>query len=449
MSTKALEKKSFKGDRILWAIYLLLISFSIIEVFSASSTLAYKGNMFDPIKHHLFTVILATGAIFLLIKLPRRVLDWLILIFILSVPLVYMAAWSGESINQASRWLKIPGTSFTFQPSEIAKMGLVFLSAELLKKRGNQPVYKYFLTFLALSMLVIFPVLKDNFSTAFLFTCFVFGMGFVVEGPTLRFAKIIGICFGVLLLFVGLYLLLPQEAQKSILPRASVWVSRHQATSAEDELLKYTPEQQDSIKYSISDDNFQEKHAKIAIARGIGIGVMPGNSKQRDFLPQAYSDFIYAIIIEETGLVGGLLLPVLYIFLFFRLSILARRSRSSYHALILLGFGIMYVMQAIMNLCVASGVIPITGQTLPLVSKGGTSFVITGFAYGVLLAISRHIQEDEYEMQLAEQEGRDIHNGFTSAQEGGDGALISFSSSSEDVESAALLDIVDNKENVE
>ncbi|MDY6148380.1 MAG: FtsW/RodA/SpoVE family cell cycle protein [Porphyromonas sp.] len=407
MEVIAGTKKRFGGDKVLWIIYLILITFSVVEVFSASSTLAYQGSMYKPILYHGATILLATVEIFFLTKkLSRRILSYLPFVYIVVLFLVIYASVGGENINEASRWIKIPGTPITFQPSEMAKVSLILLAAFLLKKRtplqedvsiwSEQTLPKRFYLLAGLSALLIAPILKDNLSTALLMILFVFAMGYIVLGFSKPFFKVLGIALGGLLLGVLIFLTFPKDVQESLLPRASVWINRNKTENFGDEQKNLTEEQKDSLKYVITDKNFQEQHAKMAIARGMPFGVVPGNSKERDFLPQAYSDFIYAIILEETGLIGGFLIPFLYLWLFFRLAMLSRRCRNAYHALILMGFGILYVLQAIVNLCVATGVIPVTGQTLPFVSKGGTSVLITGFAFGILLAISRYIQEEEH-----------------------------------------------------
>ena len=218
---------------------------------------------------------------------------------------------------------------------------------------------------------------------------FVLGIGLVQTGFSKSLLLVGGVGAGLIVLLLACLLLLPDSI-----------VMKNSSTARWKGRIEDFTSKSDSSKFVIDENNFQEQHARIAIARSNGTGVFPGNSVERDILPEAYSDFIYAIIIEETGFIGMIWVPLLYILLFFKLSRWATRSQRSWQRIILLGVGIMYTTQAIIHMCVVTGISPNTGQTLPLISRGGSSLLATSIAIGVCIAITRQIREDEYRQQL-------------------------------------------------
>lgn len=223
-------------------------------------------------------------------------------------------------------------------------------------------------------------------------TLFVLGIGVVQTGFSKSLFFVGGVGLGIIALLVASLLLLPDSI-----------VMQNSSTARWKGRIEDFTSKSDSSKFVIDEDNFQEQHARIAIARSNGTGVFPGNSVERDILPEAYSDFIYAIIIEETGFIGMIWVPLLYILLFFKLSRWATRSQRSWQRIFLLGVGIMYTTQAIIHMCVVTGISPNTGQTLPLISRGGSSLLATSIAIGACIAITRQIREDEYHKQLEEE----------------------------------------------
>ncbi len=372
--------KIFRGDRVIWMIYLFLCLISIVEVFSATSTLAYKHNYWDPIMRHTMFLLLGTFIVLLVhamrpkffsVFLPVLPLTWLLLI---------ATKFIGSSVNNADRWLTIFGISF--QPSELAKLCLIGSVAFLLSKYKNTVSGKNFYWILGAMGITCGIILIDNFSTAFILGVVVFLMMFIGQVPLKKLGMLVGSLALLAVLFFAGLALLPDKVKHDTLPRLETWENRMQNF-----FVKDTGEK--ASDFEITDDNFQKSHAKIAIARGGIFGVMPGNSQERDWLPQAYSDFIFAIIIEELGLVGGITVLFLYVILFIRAGIIAYRCDRLFPKYLVIGSALLITLQAFANMCVATDVIPVTGQPLPLISRGGTSTLITCVYFGIILCVSR------------------------------------------------------------
>ena len=376
------QKPRIKGDRGLWGLYLALLATSILLIFSATSTLAYRGeSLYAPFTSHLKHIILSVLAAWGCSRLSRPIIRPLgLLFFALTLLAVILTPFIGTETNEAKR------TLFSVQPSEFFKLGLIFLASVVLSVRDRSKLNQRFYLFCALTAIGGVFVLKESLSMGLIIIAFILGIGFVLMGFSKSLLLVGGVGAGLIALLLAGLLLLPDSIimQNSSTAR---WKGR-----IEDFTTK-----SDSSKFVINEDNFQEQHARIAIARSNGTGVFPGNSFERDILPEAYSDFIYAIIIEETGLLGMIWVPLLYILLFFKLSRWATRSQRSSQRIILLGVGLMYTTQAIIHMCVVTGISPNTGQTLPLISRGGSSLLATSMAIGVCIAITRHIRQEEYE----------------------------------------------------
>jgi cell division protein FtsW len=375
-----LINKLFRGDRSIWSIFMILCLVSLVEVYSATSTLAYKNTHYwAPIVRHATFLLSGFGLVLLLQHIPSKYFQPGVLILLLSIGLLIITPFFGVETNEAHRWLTIFG--IRFQPSELAKLGCIIFVAFMLSK---QELIKPKVTFWVVLLVVIITcilIVLDNFSTACLLFLVCYLMMFIGHVPM----KWMGLLTGSLVLFVVIVLAtlhyMPEEAKQKYLPaRATTWAARFE---------DYGKDKGEN-KYTINDDNFQVNHAKIAIARGGLFGKLPGRSIQRDFLPQAYSDFIYAIIIEEMGLLfGGIIVLMLYVFLMFRVGIIARRCEKQFPRYLALGCGLLIVIQAFINMAVAVNLIPVTGQPLPLISRGGTSTMITCCYFGMILSISR------------------------------------------------------------
>ena len=388
--------KYIKGDKVVWLVVLLLAILSVLAVYSSIVTLAYKYQGGDTL-YYLFKhgIILSVGFGLMILahnlnyKYYSRIAQ--IAIFI-SIPLLLLTLLTGANINDASRWLVIPVINQTFQTSDLAKLALIMYLARILyKKQASLNDFKSVFMYLMLPVLLvcgfIFPA---NFSTAaMLFTTSMIIM-FIGRVPIKYMLSLIGIILATLLLALTV-----ASAKPDLLPRLGTWVSRIETFTQGGD----------------SDSNFQADQAKIAIATGyteiesMGIklpfGKGPGGSTQRNFLPHPYSDFIYAIIIEEYGLIGGLFVIVLYLILFYRGVKIAQRAEKTFGTFLAVGLSFSLVFQAMINMAVAVNLFPVTGQPLPLVSMGGTSIWFTCLAIGIILSVSRKSEPSNKNVNVA------------------------------------------------
>jgi cell division protein FtsW len=391
MDKKGIAKNLFKGDVSVWIIFMLLCCFSIIEVFSATSTLVYRqANIWIPIVRH--TSFLLVGLLFILglVHTHYKYFSLGVLLMPVSVIMLFLTLIWGINQNEASRRIELFGTPV--QPSEIGKLACIIFVAFLLSKRekfSDDKTYKYILIGVGAVCLLIFPA---NLSTAFIlgFVCFL--MMFIGQIPLKKLGRLLFNLFIAGLLFVLLLIAIPENTVKSYLPRAITWKNRV------DKFINFKKADQNTPGASTlqtTSDDYQVIHSKIAIARGGVIGVGPGQSMQRDFLPQAYDDFIYAIIIEESGVVGGIAVILLYLMLTYRAGIIARRCDRLFPKYLVLGCSLLILIQALFHISVVVNLIPVTGQPLPLISRGGTSIVVTCIYIGMILSVSRHNEAGE------------------------------------------------------
>ncbi len=368
--------KYIKGDKVIWTIVLLLSLLSILVVYSSVVAIAYRykgGDTASYLIKHVF--IMATGILlmYLIHKVKYIYFSRISQIaVILAAPLLLYTLVNGISAGEANRWLAIPGTSLTFQTSDFAKLALITYVARMLSIK--QDVIKDFkqaflpiIIPIAIICLLIFPA---NFSTAALLfvTCFVLMFIGRMNAKHLLLLLGSGIIFGTLL--IVLILKFPNA-----IPRGTTWKARIENFSSGD-----------------SESNFQAEQAKIAIAKGI-VPQGPGNSISRNFLPQASSDFIFAIVIEEWGLLSGFVIVFLYLILLYRGIRIAGKSERTFGSLLAIGLTFSLVFQAIINMCVAVGLFPVTGQPLPLISMGGTSIWFTSISLGIILSVSKEVEE--------------------------------------------------------
>ena len=398
-----LIKDLFKGDKVIWIIFLFLCLISVIEVFSAASTLTYKtGDHWGPITQH--SVILMVGAfvVVLVHNIPCKyfsVLPFFMLPISCILLLIVMGMGivdSGERVNGAARWLNFFGIQF--QPSELAKMAVVIVTAFILSKfqeedGANPKAFKYIMWILGIVFVLIAP---ENGSTAMLLAGVVFLMMLIGRVPWRQIGRLVGIVAIFATILVTVIAVVPPKAYQDIpgTHRFVTWRSRLMGFFEDRETIP-------AAKFDI-DKDAQEAHANIAIATSNIIGKMPGNSVQRDFLSQAFSDFIFAIVIEELGLLGGGFIVALYLWLLIRAGRIAKRSDKHFPAFLVMGIALLLVSQAMLNMMVAVGLFPITGQPLPLISKGGTSTLINCAYIGMILSVSRYVAEKEEKRRLAE-----------------------------------------------
>ncbi|MCE2617298.1 MAG: FtsW/RodA/SpoVE family cell cycle protein [Phocaeicola sp.] len=392
-----LVKDLFKGDKVIWIIFLFLCLISIIEVFSAASTLTYKsGDHWAPIRQHATYLMVGFVIVILVHKIPSK---WFraapFFLLPISCILLLFVMVMGATVNGASRWTSIFGIQF--QPSEIAKMAIIIVTAFILSRcqddyGANKKAFKYIMCCAGIVLLLIAP---ENASTAALLFGVVFLMMIIGRVPWGQLLKLLGVLGVGLSLFIGMILITPTQkySQLPMMHRVETWQNRIKGFL--DDKGTVPPE-----KYDI-DKDAQVAHANIAIASSNIVGKMPGNSIQRDFLSQAFSDFIFAIIIEELGLLGGAFIVLLYLWLLIRAGRVARKCERSFPAFLIMGIALLLVCQAMMNMMVAVGLFPVTGQPLPLISKGGTSTLINCAYIGMILSISREVNEHQAEEEAA------------------------------------------------
>lgn len=350
---------------------LILLVISLLSVYSSTGSLAYQhrsGNTFFYLFRQLKFILLGVLIIFFVHLVPYRIFSRVsVFALYLAIPLLILTLIAGTNINEATRWLQIPGTGLTIQPSDFAKIALVMYLAKILSVNQND-IKDFKGVFGKISLAIIGTcalILPANFSTAVIVFVTAFSLMFVGRIPVRYLMLMIFTGVFALSIFIGGALLLNREG------RISTWKNRIEAYVDGDS------------------DNYQADQAKVAIVQGGLFGKGPGNSTQRNLLPHPYSDFIYAIIIEEYGtLVGGILVIALYLWLFFRAGMIIRRSKSTYGAFLAFGLSMGLVLQAFVNMAVAVGLVPVTGQTLPLVSMGGSSIFFSSMATGMILSVS-------------------------------------------------------------
>ncbi|MBR1593422.1 MAG: FtsW/RodA/SpoVE family cell cycle protein [Alloprevotella sp.] len=378
----------FKGDPVIWVIYFFLCAISLIEVFSAGSQLSFKGASFwVPLERQATFLAMGTLLMIIVHNIPPRFFKVIpIFMLPLSIVLLILAMFIG-SVNDGGRWLPLP-FGLSFQPSELAKgavvVGVALILAQLQRKDGaERHAMKYILIVTAVTGLLIIP---ENFSTAALLFLVVYLMMFIGRIPWQQMLKLTGILFLVGVAAIAFILLPPEDSaiyKTSVTHRAITWRHRLETHSA----------RPDSAKDFDYINHRQEAHANLAIVTSNYVGKMPGNSVQRDFLSLAYADFIYAIVIEEMGLWGGFFVIFLYIVLFFRAGRIASRCERNFPAFLAMGLALLLVVQAIVNMFVATGIFPVTGQPLPLISRGGTSTLVTCLYFGMILSVSRYARQ--------------------------------------------------------
>ncbi|WNW01540.1 FtsW/RodA/SpoVE family cell cycle protein [Tenacibaculum sp. HL-MS23] len=371
-----------KGDRAIWAIVAVLAIFSFMPIYSASTNLVYvvgNGSTLGHLVKHVVLLITGFAVIYGVHKVPYRYFSGGSVIMLpIVVLLLGFTLAQGTTIGgaNASRWIRIPFVGIGFQTSTLAGLVLmVYVSRYLAKNKEKLISFRDSLVQLWLPVaLILLLVLPANFSTTAIVFFMILLLAFIGGYPL----KYIGYILG-LGLFSLLFFILVAKAFPDAMPnRVSTWQSRLEGFSD-----------------SGGKENYQVEKAKIAIATGGMLGNGPGKSVQKNFLPQSSSDFIYAIIVEEYGLVGAVIVVFIYFLLLFRILITAKKATTIFATLMVLGVGIPIVFQAMINMAVAVNILPVTGQTLPLISSGGTSIWMTCFALGMILSVSAHKNETE------------------------------------------------------
>ena len=381
-------------DKPFWAIFLLLIFVATVALASASSTLVYStGNALGPLMKQVLWFLIGIAFAFGMQYLPSRFIrmgGYLILAFSLLCLYVMLIPHNPfvVTINGAGRWFNLFG--FKFQPSELAKLSLIIVVADLLSRiRTEDDKRRYFYITLGVTAATVLPILVGNLSTAMLLAGIIFLMWFLARIPWKYLASTAAIAIGILV--AGYFIVKTCEKHHislGLFSRAITWVHR-----VDDMVAEHSAP--DDGTFVVNDDNYQRSMAKVAIARGgkTPIGVLPGNSQERDYLPLAYADYIFAIIVEETGIVGAIGLIFIYLAILFRACWTSSRYEDYAAIFMVMGLALMLTGQAFVSMMVAVGIGPVTGQPLPLISRGGTSVIITSLYFGIMMAVSREQAE--------------------------------------------------------
>ena len=386
-------KNLFQGDKVIWMVVAILTFMSLLTVYSASESVAnrsYHGNNAFVLLRHAVMLMLGLACMFGASRINyKRYSRLLLLLFWIAIPLLIYTLFFGKNLNHAQRVIGIAGV--TFQTSDLAKIALIgFLARVLTLRRDQLDNFKELAIRVMLPILVIVGLIfPENFSTAAMLfaTCIV--MMFLSK---VKMKYIFGFV-GIIVVAGGIFMLVSFAFAKD--NRSATWVNRIERffSSSEDE----------------ADDtaNFQVMQSKIAIAGGGLVGKSPGKSTQRNVLPHPYSDFIYAIVLEEYGLIGGMFVLALYLILLYRATRIMLRAPQSFGALLAMGLAFSLVMQALVNMGVAVGLFPVTGQPLPFVSMGGTSLLFTGLSIGIIISVTKEIDkvnndERDSEIEVAE-----------------------------------------------
>ncbi|MES2775318.1 MAG: FtsW/RodA/SpoVE family cell cycle protein [Bacteroidota bacterium] len=388
--------KLYRGDKVIWSIVLLLVLASLLVVYSSTGSLAYRHNKGNTEFYLFKQLAFIVGGVLIIYFAHRvnytvysRIALWF---YLLSIPLLLYTLIFGTNYNEASRWIRLPILNMTLQTSDMAKLGLfMYLARQLSRKKDVVTDFKKgFLPLMAPVVLTCLLIAPANLSTALL------------VGATSMIIMFMGrVQIKHLLLAIGV-------AALPIVILVMMAVSTHKATEANTTNSELTTKAkshgrigtwvrriQDFIYTKNEASPYQVQQAKIAIAKGGWIGLGPGNSEQRNFLPHPYSDYIYAIIIEEYGIMGGVFILFIYLVFLHRCIRLFRKCPYAFGAFLALGLSVSLVIQAMANMAVNVGLFPVTGVTLPLVSMGGTSFLFTCFAIGIILSVARNVEQME------------------------------------------------------
>jgi len=396
-----------KGDKVIWALVILLTLVSLLAVYSATGSLAYK-NYKGNTEIYLFKQIAFIIGGLLVIYFAHLV-NYTIyskiatILFLLSIPLLFYTLFFGVKMNEGSRWIRLPIINMTMQTSDLAKLALFMYIARLLSKKQNviKDFKKGFLPLMIPVGIICMLIAPANLSTALLLGASCLVLLFIGRAQVKHILLVIGIAM-IPLLFLIIAAIARHKAgddgkpvakatSSGIFTRMSTWVSRV-------ENFMYAGEE------AGDDEMYQVNQAKMAIANGGTFGVGPGNSTIRNYLPQAYNDFIFAIIIEEYGILGGAFILFVYLVFLYRCIRIFKRCPFAFGAFLALGLSFTLAIQALINMAVTVNLFPVTGVTLPLVSMGGTSFIFTCLSIGIILSVARNVEQQEAPAVLPNEE---------------------------------------------
>ncbi|NVJ87968.1 MAG: FtsW/RodA/SpoVE family cell cycle protein [Flavobacteriaceae bacterium] len=374
--------KHIKGDKTIWAIVAILAILSFMPVYSASTNLVYvvgKGSTLGYLVKHLVLLLMGFSIIYGVHKIPYRYFSGgSVLLLPLVIILLTVTLAQGTTIGgaNASRWIRIPIVGIGFQTSTLAGLVLMVYVARYLAKNKEKTInFKESLLQLWLPVAaVLILILPANFSTTAIIFAMILMLTFIGNYPI----KYLGFILGAGIIGLAFFILIAKAFPEAMPNRVQTWQSRIENFTDND-----------------NKESYQVEKAKIAIASGGVLGLGPGKSVQKNFLPQSSSDFIFAIIIEEYGLLGAVIIVSMYFLLLFRILIVIRKTTTVFGTLLVIGVGCPIIFQAIINMAVATNLFPVTGQTLPLISSGGTSIWMTCFALGMILSVSASKEETE------------------------------------------------------
>lgn len=369
--------KYFRGDGVIWGVVILLSLFSLLAVYSSTGSLAYQSQEASTASYilkHFSLLVLSLVIIFITHNIPFKYYSKLSQIFvIIAFVLLLLTLIMGTTVHQAKRWLTLPGIGLTIQTSDFAKLALMMYIARILSiKQYKIGDSREVLGYLFIPTIIICGlILPSNLSTSLILFSTVMILLFIGRVRIKYILGLIAVGFVLMGMLIGGLMLTGEKG------RITTWQNR--------------------IEHFVDGEeagDYQVEQSKIAIATGGFIGKGPGNSTQRDFLPYAYSDFIYAIIVEEYGFMGGLIILFLYLFLLYRAGVIVKRSTRTFGAFLSIGLALLLVIQAMINMGVTVHLIPVTGQTLPFVSMGGSSLLFTSIAIGIILSVSRSLGDE-------------------------------------------------------
>lgn len=392
--------KSTRGDKVIWALVLLLVLVSLLVVYSATGSLAYKkyqGNTEVYLFKQIAFIVIGFCIIYFAHRVNYTIYSKLAkILFLLSIPLLLYTLFFGVTMNEGSRWVRIPVINMTMQTSDLAKLALFMFIARLLSrkqhkikdfKQGFLPV----IIPVAITCLLIAPA---NLSTALLLGASCMLLMFIgrISGKHLM------LVIGIALIPVAFLILAAVVRHKSSVSEETVLASKERSSrvfARVDTWIGRVENFMYGSKIADDDDNYQVNQAKIAIARGGLLGRGPGNGEARNFLPQAYNDYIFATLIEEYGLIGGAFILFIYMVFLYRSIRLFKKCPFAFGAFLALGLSFTLVLQAMANMAVNVNLFPVTGVTLPLVSMGGSSFLFTCLSIGIILSVARNVEQLE------------------------------------------------------
>lgn len=391
------ERKT-KGDKVIWALVILLVLVSLLVVYSATGSLAYKmykGNTEIYLFKQIAFIILGIGVIYFAHQVNYTIWSRVAqVLIVISIPLLIYTLFFGVRMNEGSRWIRLPIINMTLQTSDLAKLALFMYLARLLSRKQHviKDFKKGFLPLIIPVIVICALIAPANLSTALLLGASCLLLFFIGRAKTKHLLVTVGLAFIPVLFLVAAAVVRHNSANEDsailkksstgLLGRMDTWINRMEG-------FIY------GSKQSIDDAAYQVAQAKIAIANGGMMGLGPGNSTQRNFLPQAYNDFIYPIIIEEYGFIGGAFVIFIYLVFLFRSIRIFKRCPYAFGAFLALGLSFTLVIQAVANMAVSVNLFPVTGVTLPLISMGGSSFLFTCFSIGIILSVARNVEQQE------------------------------------------------------